>query len=85
MTKLEEKLLELGYEEKADIHYKYFCSSDNYVIAYIVIIVNKYKVCDYKTMVAHPFAFVKNEHIKTLEKAFNEMQRDLEVLRKYEK
>ena len=85
MTKLEQKLIELGYKYKEDIYYKYFYSNDNFLIAFIMIIVNEYKVCDYKTVVAPPYAFVKNEHIKTLEKAFNEMQRDLEILKECEK
>ena len=59
MTKLEQKLIELGYKYKEDIYYKYFYSNDNFLIAFIMIIVNEYKVCDYKTVVAPPYAFVK--------------------------
>ena len=80
MTKLEEKLIELGYEKNIGYR-KEFWSEDNYIGVFIVI-VGKEKINDYRVMVASPFSFSKQEHIDLLQLAYNTMQKDLEDLKK---
>ena len=82
MTKLEEKLIELGYQEE-------YCHIRNHKQFYrfynenkIVIIIEKNKL---KRKYIGATSITIQENIDDLQQAFNEMQRDLEVLEKYEK
>lgn len=83
MTKLEKKLQELGY--KSDTIYlkryiKYYKETDNYILVQLSndreTIKNCYTYCQ--------SAFTKQKHIKKLQETFDEMQKDLEVLKEYE-
>lgn len=80
MTKLEEKLIELGYRYIE--HNDYFKKKFNRFI-YISIELDKDKVndfgVDYKTDLLR-----KQKQLDNLQLAFNEMQKDLEVLRDVE-
>lgn len=79
MTKLEEKLIELGYKVSIFQHryIKYYEETDNYILIqlskYNDEIENCYLYCQ--------SAFIIQEHIDSLQQAFNEMQKDLEVLK----
>lgn len=80
MTKLEEKLIELGYKKEL-VYTKEFCTKDNYLIVFIYIVASPHKINDYRVMVASPFSFSKQEHIDLLQLAYNTMQKDLEELK----
>ena len=86
MTKLEQKLIELGYEFD---HYEVFTNQTAYRkpigdidCAIIMIFTNK----NINTIVTNYVinGIVKSQiHINNILQAFNEMQKDLEVLKKY--
>ena len=85
MTKLEEKLIELGYE-KREVFYqnnniyrtKYIKSVNN--VAYIEI--NVYE--NYTYYVRNEYAISNQSMIDKIQQAFNVMQRDLEILKECE-
>lgn len=77
MTKMEEKLIELGYEFD---HYAYRKPIGDIDCAIIIIFTNKNmnKIVSYYVI----NGIVKSqEQINNLQQAYNEMQKDLEVLR----
>ena len=85
MTKLEKKLLELGYEKREvfyqnnNIHRtKYIKSVNN--VAYIEI--NVYE--NYTYSVINEYSITDQSIIDNLQQAFNVMQKDLEELKKYD-
>ena len=79
MTKLEEKLIELGYKQFAKIGYEKFCQSTR-----IVIGVNS-KTKEIYGKIKDNFNYIdKDYQINELVSAFNIMQKDLEVLKEYE-
>ncbi len=83
MTKLEEKLIELGYEEIALDNIRYFKWINDWRITFVL---NK----DNETYQDYFIAHKKDDGVRTLEDiyqlmfTFNEMQKDLEVLKEYE-
>lgn len=81
MSRLEEKLLELGY--------KYFnkCYVKNVNGVYIWVEPWDERFSKIHTMFVYDhIQYIKQQkHLDMLQQAFNEMQRDLEVLRKYER
>ena len=87
MSRLEDKLIELGYEFD---HYEVFTNQTAYRkpigdidCAIIMIFTNKNinKIVSYYAI----NGIVKSQiHINNLQLAFNEMQKDLEVLKEYE-
>ena len=81
MSRLEQKLIELGYEyEYFDTYIKHF---NRFIKIGIDITIDKKKIncfsVDYDT--CH---YSRQEQIDNLQQAFNEMQKDLEVLRNVE-
>lgn len=82
MTKLEEKLIELGYEQYVTLKHLYLKNIDN---ARILLWLNKSH-----TNITKDSGVLKNESIyvrkqqdiDNLQQAFNVMQRDLEELKK---
>lgn len=86
MTKLEEKLIELGYE-KREVFYqnndiyrtKYIKSVNN--VSYIEI--NVYE--NYTCSVINEYSITDQSIIDKIQQSFNTMQKDLEVLKQYEK
>ena len=90
MTKLEEKLIELGYERK-EFLYVWFCKriTLNDLNFYIVISIKDNKITNYRvyinTIGNQYIPIITDQHeIDTLQQTFNIMQKDLEVLREYE-
>lgn len=81
MTKLEEKLQELGYKNSVfqNRYIKYYEETDNYILI-------KLSNCkdEIKSYLYWQSAFYEQEHIETLQQAFNEMQKDLEILKECE-
>lgn len=76
MTKLEKKLIELGYIKHTPRSLKW----GKYVKGYEVLIDTSIK--PFKSyIVMECFWLNKQEHIDNLQQAFNEMQKDLKVLR----
>lgn len=86
MTKLEEKLIELGYEKTTTT---YICDDDIPIIKFekkycykatilIILYDNKIEDCFVETIYQR---FMKQEQINNLQQAFDEMQRDLEELK----
>ena len=81
MTKLEEKLKELGYKQDLTLKHLYFKNIDN---TRILLWLNKSR-----TNITKDSGVLKNESIyvrkqqdiDNLQKAFNEMQKDLEILK----
>lgn len=77
MTKLEEKLTELGYN-KTSIENRYIkiidCSK-----CICIWVENKEKI--YKTYVIDEIVYSTQQDIDNLQQAFDEMQKDLEILR----
>ena len=81
MTKLEEKLIELGYAEDKNVsgYYKKY-----FDYAYIAIYIDKDNTIKYEWSGVQMKKLVRiksQKHINDLQQAYNEMQKDLEVLR----
>lgn len=86
MTKLEEKLIELGYERK-EFLYVWFCKRTtlNDLTFDIVISIKDNKITNYQvyinTIGNQYIPIITDQHeIDTLQQTFNIMQKDLEVL-----
>ena len=84
MSKLEEKLIELGYEKRIDIPYAYYKyafrdGKGNFIWIHIEILDNR--IIYYSVQNVTTF-FRKQQEIDNLQQAFNEMQKDLEMLKK---
>lgn len=77
MSRLEEKLIELGYE--SDSKYMYCKNLDR---CYILIIIYENMIINYG--VSSTDFICHNEDIDNLQLAFNEMQKDLAVLKECE-
>ena len=79
MTKLEEKLIELGYEFYCPNYYaKLYCDQTIYIeLRY------KQYIQDYYVE-AHYWNFKFKKQIDNLQQAFNELQKDLEILKECE-
>ena len=84
MTKLEQKLIELGYDiEDTDWSYKYAKKSCSFE-CYIVIHFHKtHQTILYKA-VRVMVGVVSQAHIEQIQQAFNELQKDLEILKECE-
>ena len=85
MTKLEEKLQELGYEQGVTLKHLYFKEIYN---TRIMLWLNKSRsnITKDSGVLKNESIYVrKQQEIYNLQQAFNEMQRDLEVLKEYEK
>lgn len=82
MTKLEEKLIELGYEQFNDtrLYSKPYLETNNEII--IVLTYERNEINFYKVFC--PSSFYKQQQVNDLQQAFNVMQKDLEELKKYE-
>lgn len=82
MTKLEEKLVELGYDiEDTDWSYKYAKKKHSFE-CYIDIHFHKtHQTILYKAVIVR-VGIVSQAHIEQIQLAFNEMQKDLEELKK---
>ena len=93
MTKLEEKLIELGYEETGD---GYSSKRNDNFISYSKLFhtsnLMAYLICVdvYSNGYFHSYLLEERYYIRTqqdidnLQQAFNQMQKDLEELREYE-
>ena len=89
MSRLEEKLIELGYRKTKTVYFaqneipyifyekEYCCRADICIILYDDKIEDYYVESDY-------IRFSKQQALNNLQQAFNEMQKDLEVLKEYE-
>lgn len=87
MTKLEQKLIELGYEVDDWLSWSFtnVAYSKNYRMHNIVIYVDK-DTQTYKWQRVLPLICYNNKQdIDNLQKAFNQLQKDLEVLKNDEK
>ena len=80
MTKLEEKLIELGYNNVYFNCYK----KKFFRFIFITLELKNDKIWFYSVADLNN-CFVTQQDIDSLQQVFNEMQKDLEVLRKYEK
>ena len=81
MSRLERKLIELGYEKYLDYWYHKFFK--NFEIVLIPSIIHTGKI--YIARVHYNLNdFLYQKQIDNLQQAFNEMQKDLEVLKDYE-
>ena len=82
MTKLEQKLIELGYQEE----YCHFRNHKQFYRFYnenkVVIIIEKNKL---KRKYISSTSITSQENIDDLQLAFNEMQKDLSILKECEK
>ena len=83
MTKPEEKLIELGYEQYNDtrLYSKPYLETNNEII--IVLNFERNDINIYKVFC--PSSFYKQQQVNDLQQAFNVMKQDLEELKKYEK
>ena len=75
MTKLEEKLIELGYEKEEYLDFIYFRYINNFYIFINSRNLKKYGV-ECPMMI-----YTKQKDINNLQQAFDVMQKDLEVLK----
>ena len=78
MTKLEEKLIELGYYQKSKNSRNYFKRLKGRLIIYIYIFQNNELVGCVKQ---EDTTVIEQCQINRLQQAFNEMQKDLEILK----
>ena len=92
MSRLEEKLIELGYELTI-VEYmnnKQLCKTYEKPFKHCYIVVWAYTQYEYLRKPYHLFikynhdTFARQEVIDNLQQAFNTMQKDLEELKKYE-
>lgn len=88
MTKLEEKLIELGYKRDFEIHSKkilIFFRKSKWVFASIQIVIDKElnEVWKYQVDIEDKIITYYRQ-ADDIQQAFNEMEKDLEELRKYE-
>ena len=88
MTRLEEKLVELGYEKDFEVHSNklliFFTKSKwNFASIQIVIDKNANELWKYQVDLEDKLITYYRES-EDIQLAFNEMQKDLEELRKYE-
>lgn len=82
MTKLEQKLLELGYEQLPYLK-TYFVKEFNCVMHKVIFLNDQ--LTEVKGHKISPYgAFRTQQDIDNLQLAFNELQKDLEELKKYE-
>lgn len=82
MTKLEEKLIELGYEYVESINC-FGKKHSRFISIFIELNKDKSKVNDYDVEY-NICRFKKQQQIDNLQQAFDVMQQDLEELKKYE-
>ena len=86
MTKLEEKLIQLGYEWAGNTlsncprYYKYTNHNGMEYELCIVISLDKNKIF-YDAVYVEHYGFETQTHIDNLQQAFNQLQKDLEVLK----
>ena len=82
MTKIEEKLIELGYKKEKNyrLYVKNYLETDNEI--WHILTVGNDEISLSKIYCQS--AFIEQEHIDSLQQAFNEMQKDLEVLKSVE-
>ena len=83
MSKLEQKLKELGYEKEKNyrIYVKNYLETDIEIWHILTLRNDEISI---SKIYCGKCDFTKQEHIDSLQQAFNEMQKDLEVLREYE-
>ena len=85
MTKLEEKLIELGYEECKISHNdlkKYKKEYNDYINIYLYYDLYDKKFTNWKVK---PYADINDQSVlDDLQQAYNEMEKDLEALRNVE-
>lgn len=85
MTKLESKLIGLGYVKNRQMSYEYetyyFRNFDSFINLYINVEVDGYITHSY---VQAFDTYACQEQIDNLQQAFNQLQKDLEVLKEYE-
>lgn len=82
MSRLEEKLKELGYKYVESINC-FGKKHSRFISIFIELNKDKSKVNDYDVEYT-TYRFKKQQQIDNLQQAFNEMQKDLEVLKEYE-
>lgn len=82
MTKLEQKLIELGYKEIECINC-FGKKHSRFISIFIELNKDKSKVNDYDVEYT-TYRFKKQDQIDNLQQAFNELQRDLEILKECE-
>lgn len=82
MTKLEQKIKELGYGKSIfdHRHIKYNKETDNYILIQLSESNNSITFYSF----GYQNAFITQQDIDNLQETFNEMQKDLEVLKDYE-
>lgn len=78
MTKLEEKLIQLGYEKTSQ--YMWTKNFEGSCYSYFTIMKNT--MMNYG--VSSTYFIIEQQDIDNLQQAFNEMQRDLEILKECE-
>lgn len=91
MTKIEEELMQLGYEYASPNGY-YSRLKNDYVMRYEKDTEEDYQIIidlDYKTKTKIidyyiSLSILRPKDMDNLQQAFNQMQRDLEVLKEYE-
>ena len=83
MSRLEEKLIELGYEKEENyrMYVKNYLETD--IEIWHILTFGNDEISLSKIYWGR-FDFTKQEHIDSLQQAFNEMQKDLEVLKSVE-
>lgn len=79
MTKIEEKLIELGYEQNRYISSMYTKNSRAVSNVTIVININQYGICDKSLSIGSNIR--REMEIDLLYASFKEMQKDLEILK----
>lgn len=85
MTKLEEKLIELGYKRyRNGFHFKDLFSNKGNVVSIKIIIENN-KIKDYSVYTWGDSEIRTQQDIDYKQQAFNELQKDLEVLKDIDK
>lgn len=90
MTKLEEKLIELGYKDYGIPSYHYNIHLFKKIYKYPIEIriypaENKQRVMNYVIHIDDSYSFNEQKFIDNIQQAFNQLQQDLEVLREYAK
>ena len=82
MTKLEQKLIELGYRYKNLTYSGYFFSRMYNEIEICLFFKDESEVS--KAYISTPFIIETQQQIDNLQQAFNQLQNDLKELKEYE-
>lgn len=83
MTKLEKKLIELGYKPSRYINYRYAKTVNEYGLELVFLLKDNNGDID-KHYLSLSYTLTNKQDIDNIQQAFNQLQQDLKELKEYE-